>query len=1231
MSKQQDPFEPDPREAKDAGARLASEMATREPATTADRYYISSRFADVKKIVDRVPWPAEKDEFRISVRRPQDLLVFDLVFVGLEFAANPPRLERQAASAYIVVEFPPQSFGEQAFFEVAEEEDYNPVTNEKIEVTSHPGYPPKNVPGGDEEVPKNLPSAHIRMSGRSRIAVTMPNGETTIPYDLASMLAALRNWPMRLDGNAVADRPQLGGIYLVDVVAMPIWTSVKARYFSAIDALLGGRRTDGNVVSALEATATRLAKRAATSLAQRTTEDLNAALEQEMRLDLVRLGQQFPALQTAQGQALGIAAISAVAIESLAGMVEWPELKGPIADIVPFIPFLLGPHEPSPGVTALELPYRLILSPLAPARWLHQTDPVEHHGRTELWHTRLSTAEDDIGADQPSRVRALWSPDYRPQGQLDELIKIISLPVEPPETPQPNPNLLRMGLDPVDRSMLVTLMSGFDATRNGAAYNPVSSEAKRLHLSALGALLECEGNWTRLPDDVDLQQWRHISTLGRDQYVRVMYAGYLCPTGHSASLVKVTERKFESLGGRGNRVAVLRQRFFLVVREPVRDLNSSIHQYHGNNFPFTQIEIKTRVASGLMEPGMGASALAGITYDTIQPRMLFWPMVPAGNADGMVDFHFDMVGINQFGERKPITMPLLFVGKLAEVKKLDELKTAYNNALPEKKRTSAMGGRIVTFAPPFAGDKGDSRLPTVDITLRVGNVVNSTLPRFYPEIESAHVGVKVFQKLLGQPNFIAQVTYPDVYRDHAYDGGGNPGQLFLQLVNSKPLAFGSAPGQPKSDTLGAIASPQMNLLGLSRVMGPVAGKSAIGKDQVKNALNTINQGAFNPLDFFDGAKILGGVSLGDILALVPDLANAAVPKMVARDMPDWVEASFEWDTVISKQDALKLLIPNADQNKPATRLTMNGLVLTPINPALTATFEAAATLNNFKINLFGFIILWFEQLAFRARSGQKPDVLVELREGDEAVQFGGPLEFVNEIRKFIPSNGFSDPPSLSVTPSGISASYSLNLPAIQVGVFALSNASLGAGFNLPFDSKPASVRFNFSERQSPFSLTVSLLGGGGFFAIGISARGVQEIEAAIEFGAAIAIDLGVASGGVEVKAGIYFHWLEPLPNQGSVELAGYVRLHGELTVLGIISASLTFNLQLGYQKNPGSSVVYGEATLTVEIEILFFSASVSVKCRREFQGGEADPKFIDLVPDEDVWAEYCDAFAKEAA
>ena len=167
--------------------------------------------------------------------------------------------------------------------------------------------------------------------------------------------------------------------------------------------------------------------------------------------------------------------------------------------------------------------------------------------------------------------------------------------------------------------------------------------------------------------------------------------------------------------------------------------------------------------------------------------------------------------------------------------------------------------------------------------------------------------------------------------------------------------------------------------------------------------------------------------------------------MVARDFPDRVEARFEFASDVTKPDKANLLVPRADTSKPPTRLTMSGVMRTPRDPKIPATAEATATLTNFKVNLFGFIILWFEEVVFVSKSGQKPDVTVQLRDGEEAVCFGGPLEFVNEIRRSFPATGSRDPPGLTVTPSGLSASYSLTLPSIGVGIFALSNASLGAG------------------------------------------------------------------------------------------------------------------------------------------------------------------------------------------
>ena len=1097
------------------------------------------------------------------MRRPDDLLLIDASFTGYFLRKDPTRLERSSADAFIVFEFPPQSFGEEAFLETAKQNFSKPPINEQTEVSSDPHYPKKNVEENKPDVPASaLPVSRVRMARPSRIAVTMPAELITIGYDLASLLAALRDWPMRLDGNAVSDR-------LFDLATLVQITHAAGLEDLSISAEVMPTHAELSVLAG-----------------------------------------------TLHGAGAAASSVDAALVTDLAAL----RLKQ-------------GPREPASTVTALELPYRVVTSPLAPARWRHAIAPVTRGAHTELWHTRLGDNTSEAGADAATRIRALWSPDYRPQDKQSELIAILNAPPPLTDPPTPNPNLIRMSLDPLDRSMLVTAMSGFDESlKGGADYHPLSSEAKRLHLSSLGALLDAEGNWPKTPEHIDLQQWRHVATLGRDQYVRVVYAGYLWPFGHAASLIKVSERKFESLDGdRTQRVALLRQRFFVAVREPVRAYSGANHLFQGRNFPFTRIELLTRVTPDLSDPGQGDSALQPAPSTTLYggdlvARMLFWPMVPAGTKPADVPFEIAATDIS--GLHTTFSMPLLFVGKLAEQKSAAVCKS-YNATPAFPRRRAGIGGAIVTYAPPDPADKGDPKLPTRTITFAAASLPDAIDPAVYPEIDVAEVGIKPIQKLLGQHDFITEVAYPDFYKSHGFDALQNKGQVFLKLTKAKDLPFGGSAKEAKSDSLGALATPKMSLLGLSKILGPVSGDAAATPALVETNLGKIKSGIFDPASFFKDATLLGGIKLAEILPGTNNLSGSDVPKMVVRDFPDHGEASFTWSGDVTKIDKLKLMIPRADPGKPPTRLTMSGIVRTPYDVAQAPSQEATAKLTNFKVNLFGFIILWFEEITFEVKNGSKPDVSVRLHESEEAVSFGGPLEFVNEIRRFIPGNGFSDPPGLSVTPSGLSASYSLNLPAISVGVFALTNASLGAAFNLPFDSRPASVKFNFSTREHPFSITVSLLGGGGFFAIGVSARGVNEIEAALEFGAAIVINLGVASGTVEVKAGVYFHWLEVIPDQGSVELAGYVRIYGELTVLALVSVSLTFLLQLGFLKEGGHTFIYGEATLTVEIEILMFSAEVSVKCRREFSGGDADPRFIDLVPTPQLWAAYCDAFADE--
>jgi hypothetical protein len=1193
-------------------------------------------------------------EFRVHVRRPDDLLVFDLVFDNLRIEPGPAaRLVKKnpTASAAIIVDFQPQSFGEQAFL-AASSEDPKPGDPAEKEVTADPAYPSKNLPSADEPVPA-LPSAKVRMAGRSRVAFLMPAAVSGLDYTLDEVLRAMRTWPMRLSITAAPEpgrvvRPRAGVTevlefnrdWLKGLTRSQSWAGMTELVTAAL-AATGARGAD----AAINAAARRLSARAAQGLAVRDRSGLQAALTDALRREVDAIVARQPALAREGGRELVTAALSIATTSGLAESGLQYEFDLSAVAVLPFLPIVMAPHEPAPGVTAIELPYRLILSPLAPARWLHRIAPF-HEGtdRTELWHTRLTTAAQDFGPDAPSKVRAIWSPDYSlwtPEFDINDFLPLLNPPPKP----------FRMSLDPLDRAMLVRLMAGFNDTRLGKPYQPRATRARKLHLSALGANLDVEGNWSERPTGVDLEQWRHLASLGRDQYVRVVYTGFLCGLPHAASLIKVTERKFESLGDdiRQQRVAVLRQSFFIVVRERVKEYAGEHHVYRGNNFPFKKIEILTRVTPALVDPADPACRLEKadpgdpeIYGGKVVQRMVFWPMLPPSGGSPARDFRFEVAATDITGARCPFSVPLLFVGEVANDTKDGPIRLAYNDKKKASKRRADLRSATVCFAPFSPGDKGDPRLPTASMTFAAGALRSGVhfplAPNYYPEVDRAEVGIRPVQKLLNQPNAVVSVTYPEVYKQHRFgeqDASKNKGQLFLQLVDKvHDLQFGESPNAAKSDGLGALAAPQMAIQGLSKTMGPVAAKppaDPADPAQIEGALANVIGDKFDPTDFFKGAKILGGIDLADILDVVATLVGADVPKMLSRDLPDHVEASFTWDTEIKKSDPLNLLLPTADQSKPATRLKMDALTRTPFKNPADAQFEAHAEMNNFKVNLFGFVIVWFELLKFSARKGQKPDVAVELRQGDDAVQFGGPLEFVNELRNLIPSNGFSDPPGITVTPSGIQAGYSLNLPAIGVGVFTLSGVSLGAGFTLPFDSKPAQVRFNFSEREHTFSLTVSMLGGGGFFLIGISTQGVNEIEAALEFGAAIAIDLGVASGGVEIKAGVYFHWLEPQPNKGSVDLAGYVRLHGELSVLGLISASLTFNLQLAYHKETGKSIVWGEATLVIEVEVLFFSADVSIRCRKDFGGSDSDPKFIELVPDQSTWDLYCGAFAEEAA
>ena len=305
----------------------------------------------------------------------------------------------------------------------------------------------------------------------------------------------------------------------------------------------------------------------------------------------------------------------------------------------------------------------------------------------------------------------------------------------------------------------------------------------------------------------------------------------------------------------------------------------------------------------------------------------------------------------------------------------------------------------------------------------------------------------------------------------------------------------------------------------------------------------------------------------------------------------------------------------------------------------TPAFFASCGLHAFNLNLIGkdsiagFIILKFTKIEFAYASGSKADVNVEFG----GVEFIGVLSFVETLKTLIPLDGFSDPPGLDISEKGITASYSLPLPNIAVGMFSLANMSLSAGFSVPFIGDPLSVWFGFCSRENPFTLTVSMFGGGGFFAITLQPHGLKTLEAAFEFGASISVDFGVASGGVHAMAGIYFKMEVNDDGSLTAQLTGYFRMGGHVRALGIISVSIELYLELTYiASGPDEGKCTGRAELTIEVSVLFFSVSVTITAERKFAGSNGDPTFAELMapyhdPVDDVmvdpWEKYCMAFA----
>lgn len=833
---------------------------------------------------------------------------------------------------------------------------------------------------------------------------------------------------------------------------------------------------------------------------------------------------------------------------TLAALLDWARLTpvpGPNGTV----------RRPTDFETALVVPYRLILHPEIddnPA-WAHATLPVTHASRTELWHTRLGRlgndgSQESPGSDQidetgdPPRLRAVWTESFADQ----QLFLGCNHPVDAdPFAP--------MSLTPSDRKA-ITLLTGAGENR---------FDTRRLFLSALGGWLDVSFN--RAPNNdncpTPLEAWTHKAAMGRDFFVRVVYRGNLLPYGHRASLIKITERRFERNAAEDT-VASLWQRQFLIVREPLRSFNN-------RKLPFRSVRIATEITPSLRLTSPQAR-LGALPADGTGG---FWPIILVNAADR--DFPFQIIAEDWDGRTVEFTQPLAWLAEGADVA---TARAAYNTETGARV-ARPMSGQKIAYTP---GQGGNTSLETLALTFAMDAA------GFTPVMKRAGVIAEPLKQLIGERTPV-DILYDDSYLTHGFGVAQNVAEVYARLESKLPINFG---GGGKGDRAGGLVTPNFDVSGLSRKLGLAGGDLA-----------ALAGGSFDPADFLDvaalanKAKILGYNILDKILKAIPpaDFGDGErVPRITSHvDVPAQLAITeIDWSPEIIE------FLPFRWDQGGTSEFTIHAMLRAKLDAGAgaTAEFDVLCELTFFAIDLVA-IKLSFDSLKFNAGSG-KATTLVPLISG---VAFGGPLKFIEKLKEVLSSDVLGAGPKIEVTPGGILAGIDVGLPSVAVGVFSLENIRLSAALNLPLTGEPVRFRFAFCERQSPFVLTVSAFGGGGFVAIHLGADGLAKLEMALEFGAQLSMSIGIASGSVGVMAGIYLE-LTKVGDATEVELTGYLRCWGRLDILGIISISAEF--YLGFTYYSASNSCRGQAKLTVKIEILFFEKTFTLSVEREFGGAK---------------------------
>jgi hypothetical protein len=355
---------------------------------------------------------------------------------------------------------------------------------------------------------------------------------------------------------------------------------------------------------------------------------------------------------------------------------------------------------------------------------------------------------------------------------------------------------------------------------------------------------------------------------------------------------------------------------------------------------------------------------------------------------------------------------------------------------------------------------------------------------------------------------------------------------------------------------------------------------------------------------FNGATLLG-IPLGSVLD------GTALPKPLSIVAEPGGGARMTWkDLTLRSQGPL-----HVKRGKTTLELTV---VQSPTESLTKCRIE------NFAVVLppdvepeDALITLDFKALEFKQRPNRPPDLDVD----GLTVKLGGDFGLLQTLEDAIDLGAAA--PKVHSTPNGMSSSYALAVPEVQAGMFVMKNIAVGVAVDVPFDGRPVVASLSFASRDDPFNLSVSVFGGGGYLSFEIGPEGIRRLEASLDFGASVAIGVGIASAEVHALGGVIFQM------QGDVvRVTGFLRIGGSVDVLGLVSVSVELRVDLTYDEG----VLHGHATAVIEVDVTFWSGSVHLDSGEyTFAGAQAAMPASATIeappPQLPDWQRYRDAFA----